>query len=1487
MPKLARIRYISIGYPNARLGDVTLNFRGTDNRATDSTLWLRNGGGKSSLLNLLFACVRPDRREFLGGKADSKRRRLEDYILANDRSVVACEWELDGDRPDALGATERLLAGVFYEWRGGRAADGSRLQRLFFSFRVSDEDPRTSLEGLPVYVQREGKAAGRRNMVGFQQELSTLRERLPHLSVAWTKVNKEWQERLGDSGIDTELFAYQVHMNRREGGADEMFRFDEHEQFVDFLLEMVLDPSLGDSVRKNIEAYRHELKERKNRYLPERELLDGVLQRITPLAEISHKRGLLFSSAAVTRSRLDSLKCYLKDRIDQLQQEAESRSDDLDRESAAMKEAEDKALAFRKEAAGLARHAASLRLSRATTALEESRRKFEEATRRQRIWTAAIPLRDSLRFMRSAESYRKRLRERQAEHAPLLQQLQQAALELASVLNHRRQTFTEEQVALRLVAKQKREQAVEFRRQAGECQAGAATARATADHAEERLQATAREAECLRQRGYLEDGETGARALVRTEQEAQGLEEEQEDLTKRLEGAESEEEDIGDARLKAQDEASRSEEREKALRERLDEALAARRELEDQPVLRQCLETEEADIECLTEGSLTTIEKRISNLVDRIVDTRIEQGEDERAVSHLESHGLLPPTRDAQRILDVLRQRLPVVWSGWTYIEANTPATEGARRAAVERSPQFALGVIVRDEDLDAARRIANESALPLDTPVVVASQSALLSPEEGRGFVLGPSSDAYFDFEAGRKELACRRSRLDEFEGRLAVLGGQRTEAEDLLSRLRDFRQRFPRGWFADQELRIQQERGALEKWRHRIRSLSQELKSTVEEKSRLTGMITETAQKIRDKISARERLREFIDRHESMEARDRQTYTDACELAKRKQEEKERLERDAAAEETAAQAASEQAAKAGEERSTTEFELERLEYVEGDSPEPKSGAVDPLRDDYHRLKAMYEEQVGTEGLLQLARREEEQAAEYRKKFNALLQGGISASEVEQALGEIADPSRAEQLQSEATEAFASARGSAGRNEQLKESMAEKLAEAEERCKDLGGVEEGLLGALQESPEEADARGAMAGREAERLDAQAKKHQKEAEVAETAWADAERGAEALEADAQRLESIAGAYAEFLGRVPVESVPSQEIMRPTEDCRVRGLLAEIDRELRESRDDLSRLDSERHATIRRTRAWVDNPQFESLRSRITVRIRQVDEEELEGSSAQYVDELTLRIRMIDEQLAKMNEHRELLVKQVLAVAEEGLDLLRSASRQSQLPDHVPGLGGAHFLRISIRPPDEPEARLERLRELVDELVEEGSFPGGLALVQQAVRRLARPIRVRVLNPDPDLERQSVDIPDMGKFSGGEQLTCAILLYCTLAQLRTRQSGRFRRPTSVLLLDNPIGRASRVRFLQLQREVARAMGIQLIYTTAVNDEEALHTLPNVIRLRNERFDRASGNRMVEIQGDGQIEAARIARAETEGEAEATAKATSHNERSAKD
>jgi hypothetical protein len=292
MPRLARLRLVSIGHPNARFRDVTIDLRDGAGRATDSTVWLRNGGGKSTLVSLLFSLVRPDQREFLGTKADAKRRRLQDYVLAQDRAVVAAEWELEGPAgigdADPAAAPARFITGVFFEWRSGASTDDGNLRRLYFAGRAS-VDVGLGIDTLPLFVDGNGSGVTKRRSLGaFLEEWNDLRGRHPHLELSATTTLREWSETLEQAGLDPDLFLYQLRMNQREGGADEIFRFPDHEAFVDFLLELAFNPERAEAVSKNIARYRDELRRRKEEYLPERELVGGIADRMRPMVDVRH-----------------------------------------------------------------------------------------------------------------------------------------------------------------------------------------------------------------------------------------------------------------------------------------------------------------------------------------------------------------------------------------------------------------------------------------------------------------------------------------------------------------------------------------------------------------------------------------------------------------------------------------------------------------------------------------------------------------------------------------------------------------------------------------------------------------------------------------------------------------------------------------------------------------------------------------------------------------------------------------------------------------------------------------------------------------------------------------------------------------------------------------------------------------------------------------------------------------------------------------------
>lgn len=229
-----------------------------------------------------------------------------------------------------------------------------------------------------------------------------------------------------------------------------------------------------------------------------------------------------------------------------------------------------------------------------------------------------------------------------------------------------------------------------------------------------------------------------------------------------------------------------------------------------------------------------------------------------------------------------------------------------------------------------------------------------------------------------------------------------------------------------------------------------------------------------------------------------------------------------------------------------------------------------------------------------------------------------------------------------------------------------------------------------------------------------------------------------------------------------------------------------------------------------------------------------------------------RLRVLTDELIQLERNRDSIVDRLRGLVDSALTTLRSAQRLSQLPEGLGEWSGQEFLRIRFEEPDQATLT-ERLGEVVDEATHAALKKNsdlrrdGMSLLLRGVEAALRPkgIAVEILKPDAVLRAERVPVGQMGDvFSGGQLLTAAIALYCTMAALRSNDRGRDRhRHAGTLFLDNPIGRANATYLLELQRAVSDALGVQLLYTTGLFDTTALAEFPLVIRLRNDADLRA--------------------------------------------
>ena len=267
--------------------------------------------------------------------------------------------------------------------------------------------------------------------------------------------------------------------------------------------------------------------------------------------------------------------------------------------------------------------------------------------------------------------------------------------------------------------------------------------------------------------------------------------------------------------------------------------------------------------------------------------------------------------------------------------------------------------------------------------------------------------------------------------------------------------------------------------------------------------------------------------------------------------------------------------------------------------------------------------------------------------------------------------------------------------------------------------------------------------------------------------------------------------------------------------------------------------------------FAQEPRFGALTSPVRRHISGVARTDMPALADDWTTALRPRLRSLEDDLAGIGRHHAGIVTRLGGMVGQALRTLRLAQRLSELPEGLADWSGQQFLRIRFDELDEAALR-HALGEVVDRTAEQqvaGKSAGrrdGMALLLAGVRAaMPKGVRVEMLKPDAVLRTERLRVAQIRDvFSGGQRLTAAIVLYCTMAALRAHQRGQGRRPhAGVLFLDNPIGRASAGYLLELQFGVARALGVQLVYTTGLFDAGALNAFPLIIRLRNDADLRA--------------------------------------------
>ncbi|KNB49980.1 hypothetical protein [Streptomyces caatingaensis] len=1492
MYELSRVRLYSIGPAGARYADTVLDLRGVGapvpspaptqaeffeeepagpprRPAPAGVLFLENGGGKSVLLKLIFSVMLPGHRNTLGGASSGVLRK---FLLADDCGHVALEWQhvLTG---------ETVVVGKVSEWRGRQVSnDPRKFAEAWYSFRPG---PGMSLDALPVAESTamrpaaegaSGARGRRRTMKGFRDALTEAGKAYPHLDVVWEEIHERWNEHLGELGLDPELFRYQREMNADEGEAAGLFAVKNDSDFTDLLLRAVTDTRDTDGLADLVHGFAHKLG-RRAELTAERDFTAGSLELLSRIAEAGARRDTARGVHAGAERRTRALARRLSARAAEERGRAAELAEQVAGAAHRVTDAEDARGRAAAIAAELAYRHASLALAAAEKSAAAQRRELNDARTLHSAWQAAeTVLRHRAAADRSAR-VAAAIHEAERDAAPALEARSRAAAALVRALNAAAED------AERLANEQEERSAV--LQETGEAAHRDATAAATeaqrarseSGHLRQRLAEVEQEtAEAVRA-GWLDDSapdadparaalaasdaEKSASAAYETAREAAA---QAAARAKETSGAESRAEL---AAARAADAAASAEAAYEGER-RAAEALGAEPRIAELlglpggPAAGQlpAQRSGEAPAPGLTAEELDRnadalrelLEENVAGAERTLFDLRTAAADDSRILGALGDGGLLPPGPDVLAAVEFLGEHGIPALPGWRYLAQSVDPAEHA--AVLARRPELVDGVVITDPDSHArAREVLGAASLLPRSAVAVGTAAALLAPVpedgDGSGVFLVPPNPAMHDERAADEERHALRERAAARDEEIRAVAARLAADRTLAARLSSWRAGCPEGRLA--ELAAEAERcravadaaqevltaartarAEAEEAAARTAALRDERQEAAQRARRVADALAGLAHRLRERAHWQTRLRELAE-----EAAESEERAAACVDRARAADEDRRT----------AQRAADDARRTARALRAERAEIAGAPDEAGEEESGSAGSLPALREAYRAASQLYEKVgVGADLRAEQARAESDESAARAELDRLTNKVRTRAAQLLESPDGADGPSR---------------QAAAARAEALVQLLEGRASAASEQLGRLRGEAERLApadgDAHAELPEEREPADAEHAKELLRTaTAELAARADALEAARAAHADLLRAHRAAEDAAAGFDDTAALLRDLLRDNAAEE--TEERPEPYSGTleEARQAAAEARRSLRGCAGDLSAAEAQVREASDVLVRHANSTRYEMVRTPARQQIRELPAAALPEHAAAWADAFAPRLRVLTDELEQLERNRDSIVDRLRGLVESSLTTLRSAQRLSRLPEGLGEWSGQEFLRIRFEDPDQ-STLTERLGEVIDEATRSAVKKNsdlrrdGMSLLLRGVRAalLPRGVAVEILKPDAVLRAERVPVGQMGDvFSGGQLLTAAIALYCTMAALRSNDRGRDRQKhAGTLFLDNPIGRANATYLLELQRAVADALGVQLLYTTGLFDTTALAEFPLVIRLRNDADLRA--------------------------------------------
>lgn len=317
---------------------------------------------------------------------------------------------------------------------------------------------------------------------------------------------------------------------------------------------------------------------------------------------------------------------------------------------------------------------------------------------------------------------------------------------------------------------------------------------------------------------------------------------------------------------------------------------------------------------------------------------------------------------------------------------------------------------------------------------------------------------------------------------------------------------------------------------------------------------------------------------------------------------------------------------------------------------------------------------------------------------------------------------------------------------------------------------------------------------------------------------------------------IAAEIGALVGEAPQVPDPSSLVLELNSSKQVSILLAEYNGK----NAGVSKLQTAARTSFDALKSAAGDTAFREIDPDVALQLLQNDFTAACTDAPRLLEHLDDRIATTESTLAGMQADFDTCVEEVLGVVRSAITTLNKACSQEKcVPATAPYVGGkrvlkmrANFAAVTL------DMRRAAMRNYLDVLADTLAIPAkGTDLIADAVARVyGKPLGLHVLKMSIEESEQYVPVEKISN-SGGEGVVMAMFLYLVITQLRAENHAQVQKNAGgPLILDNPFAKATTAALWRAQRLLASAMNVQLIFATALQDFNAIGEFQRFIRLR---------------------------------------------------